>query len=317
MNSILCMITVSFFVLLFVMAIACVGLFIGISGLLHTSSWKGKIGILLSIFVFIGCCTSAAIFLIRSNKVILQESLFQAALAGDAAKVSALIGKGADINAKQVYGSTLLVFSIETGDFRMFETLVEAGANVNDQCMDSYRHEKLTPLEMILVRSYYSWLKRKGFDYKAAVKLLLDHGAGFDFDAKDSMGKCCVQNAIEKNQIEILRLMLDNGADIHVQNENGGVLHWAIQRQASMPIVELLLSYHADVNAKNRYGNTPLHSAVIDGRKDVVLLLIKNGADISAKNKQGMTALEWAKKEQKVDGLMRRQETIDLLEQRD
>lgn len=298
--------------LVVIVSVSLATLIIGILGILKTPSLKGKMGILLSILIFIGCCSAMIIFLVNSNREDLHEALFRAALTGNSAKAKELVAKGADIDGTGRDGFTLLRRSIVRGDFQMFKTLVEAGANVNDRWIGRFGDEKQTPIQLVLERSYYH--ARNEFDYDA-VKLLIEYGAKFDFNAKGRWRKTCLQNTIEKRQSEILKLMLDNGANINFQNDAGGVLHWAIGRRAARAMIELLLAHNADVNAKNSRSDTPLHLAVFGRRKDVVSLLIGKGADVSVRNDRNMTALELAQSRQK-PGSTNMQEIIDLLEQK-
>ncbi|MCX5634666.1 MAG: ankyrin repeat domain-containing protein [Planctomycetota bacterium] len=279
-------------------------LILGIFGIWKAPSVKSKIGVLLCILVLGGCCSAAIIFLVKSNKEELQEALFQAAINGNGTKVKEMVAKGADINGTNNDGSTLLHNAIEAGNFPMFKALLEAGADIDGSRI----------LQLVLERSHNPWLKRREFDYDAAVKLLLSHGAKFDFNAKDGHRRTCFQNAVENNQIEILKLMLDNGADINLQND-GGVLHWAIGHQAPIEIIALLMEHNPDVNTKNSTGDTPLHSAVYHLRKDVILVIVENGADVSIRNNRNMTALELARTLKKSHS-GNYQEIIDLLEQK-
>ena len=60
-------------------------------------------------------------------------------------------------------------------------------------------------------------------------------------------------------------------------------------------IMKMLLENGADINLTNEQNMTPLHYAVICGGKDAVSLLLENGADTSIRTKEGQTALDIAK----------------------
>ena len=62
-------------------------------------------------------------------------------------------------------------------------------------------------------------------------------------------------------------------------------------------VVRLLLENGADIGAKNKYGWTALTKATIWRREAVVRLLLENRADIEAKNKKERTALDKAASE--------------------
>ncbi len=61
----------------------------------------------------------------------LNEQLYEAVRAGDAAQVRALLDRGADVNAKFRYGATALFKAAEKGDLAVVKLLLERGADVN------------------------------------------------------------------------------------------------------------------------------------------------------------------------------------------
>jgi uncharacterized protein len=103
--------------------------------------------------------------------------------------------------------------------------------------------------------------------------------------------------------VEIVRLLLDAGADIEADEINwigGKPLHWASEHEPGT--VELLLERGANVNARivkadsDFFGATPL---IMNARQkndcsEVTTMLLAAGADISATDGEGRTALEHA-----------------------
>jgi outer membrane protein assembly factor BamB len=63
----------------------------------------------------------------------LAEELWAAARAGDAARITTALDKGADVNAKTRYGATALTFAAGKGDIAIVKLLVSRGADVNTQ----------------------------------------------------------------------------------------------------------------------------------------------------------------------------------------
>jgi len=101
--------------------------------------------------------------------------------------------------------------------------------------------------------------------------------------------------ATENGHIEIVSLLVSNGANVNVQDcYNGTPLHIIALGFGTIEIAQLLISRGADVNAKNKNGNTPLHNAVQNRTVEVVRLLVSKGADVNAKNKNGNTPTDIA-----------------------
>ena len=63
----------------------------------------------------------------------LAEELWAATRAGDAARVTAALDTGADVNAKTRYGATALSFAADRGNVELVKLLLARGANVNAQ----------------------------------------------------------------------------------------------------------------------------------------------------------------------------------------
>ena len=98
--------------------------------------------------------------------------------------------------------------------------------------------------------------------------------------------------------LKVAQLLIDHGADLTMGVEgpiNGGwtALHFATW-QKSQDIVEFLLANGADVNAKARRSSTPLHLAALTGDVSIARLLIKHGALTNLENNEGETPLQKA-----------------------
>lgn len=67
----------------------------------------------------------------QSSKQELNDQLFEATRKGDVAAVTALLDKGADVNAKFRYGTTALFKAAERGHVAVVKLLLDRGADVN------------------------------------------------------------------------------------------------------------------------------------------------------------------------------------------
>jgi Protein kinase domain/Ankyrin repeats (3 copies)/Ankyrin repeat len=95
-----------------------------------------------------------------------------------------------------------------------------------------------------------------------AVKSLLDRGVSPN--AKDASGSTLIHYAVTNNQVDIARLLIDRGADIHAHYGEDGhtVLHLAVLHQDGH-MTNLLLSRKADPNTRDNFKLTPLHVAIL------------------------------------------------------
>ena len=102
--------------------------------------------------------------------------------------------------------------------------------------------------------------------------------------------------------VRTCKIALESGLfDVNMQNEYvRTALDYAVDRE-DYNTVKLLLDNGADVNMKNKYGITALMYAVYREDYNTVKLLLDNGADVNMKNKYGRTALDYAKEYERTE----------------
>ena len=123
------------------------------------------------------------------------------------------------------------------------------------------------------------------------VKLLLDKGANINI-ADDGGTTALIEAADEDGPqyTAIVKLLIARGADIHADND-AAILRAA--RGAAPEVVRLLLSKGAPVNARSKdyYNSTVLMEATSGGSTQTVEMLLAAGADVKATDDKGETAL--------------------------
>ena len=97
----------------------------------------------------------------------------------------------------------------------------------------------------------------------------------------------CMKIAVFNDRIELVKLLIDYGADIHAKNDC--VLSESIiKNKDSFDIVKFLIENGANIS--NKYDDTtPLIVSVHYGHPDIVKLLLENGADIHALDDYALT----------------------------
>jgi ankyrin repeat protein len=190
-----------------------------------------------------------------------------------------------------------------TLDVEKIRQLLDAGEDVNAKDADKNNDRETPLIHAIRPYSKIKWnsvgnaqIGVKDWIYAdniEVVTLLLDRGA--DVNAKDEDGNTPLIVALsnpQTNDLNVIKLLLDRGADINAKNNDGRTaLTYAMDED--IPVIRLLLDRGADVNAKDKDGDTPLmRSAGYNGNCTAVKLLLERGAEINATNKEGKTALD-------------------------
>ena len=99
--------------------------------------------------------------------------------------------------------------------------------------------------------------------------------------------------------------MLREGMPVDVSNMIGDT---ALQNATAFnrtDVIKRLVDEGADVNRQTRYGkNTPLHMAADCNQTEAVRLLLDNGADINLENNGNKTPLQVARKGSEIESLL-------------
>ena len=107
----------------------------------------------------------------------------------------------------------------------------------------------------------------------------------------DKMSLLSLAAARPEIRIEIIRLLLEGGAEVDSRDRcDVTPLHYA-SRIGRNDVVNLLISYGADVNAKDAHDITALHLASFNGHVEIVKTLLEHGADVNTKDAIGDTPL--------------------------
>lgn len=172
---------------------------------------------------------------------------------------SLLVRKGADKTARvSGSGATALILGVEKGNIGIVSQLVR-----ERDLLNAADHNGMTALMLAV-----------GKRYDEPAKLLLQ-SKGIQVNAKDNRGRTALMYAIAAGHLEMVRLLLTNGARIDAtDNDGASALHHAVERHYP-DIVKELLSKGADINAKTKLNRTPLDMAV-SKEDDVMVNLLKH-----------------------------------------
>lgn len=150
--------------------------------------------------------------------------------------------------------------------------------------------ESRSVLPLTRDKEIYSFLSNAvSLKYPLITKLLLEKFQKLKFPV--TVGEPLIFTAIEKQDIETVKILLDQGMDVNckksVSNEKNaksyGVLHSAV-KQGNLEIVKLLVNHGADVSMKDEEGNAPVHTAFEGEFLEIIKFLVQRGADINSTN---------------------------------
>jgi len=100
---------------------------------------------------------------------------------------------------------------------------------------------------------------------------------GFDRNKKDDLGQTPLHRAVNYESVEIIELLIMEGADVNAINNDGESPMFMVSSY-DIRIIKLLLEYGADPNIKNDVGRTILDEVYEGNVTDIIELLQSHGA---------------------------------------
>jgi ankyrin repeat protein len=189
--------------------------------------------------------------------------LHVAAQAGDLESVKLLLPKTTDgINVKENYDYTPLFFAAESGKANVVEYLLNNGADANIPDAG-----KRVPLHVAAQTG----------DMESVKLLLPKTTGGINFKGNDNYTPLFF--AAESSKANVVKYLLDNGADANIDCYGDLPLHVAVQAGDLESAKLLLPKTKGGMNVKGDWDMTPLFFAAQKGKANIVEYLLNNGAD--------------------------------------
>ena len=114
-------------------------------------------------------------------------------------------------------------------------------------------------------------------------------------NAKNGYGYTALIDASKNGDLEKVKLLIENGANIEAKDNNGDTALILASYYRRLEIVKYLVEKGANINATNDNGWTSLMYASKYGELETIKYLLENGTDVNIKNKNGNAALDLAK----------------------
>jgi len=242
---------------------------------------------------------------VDAQDLIGRTPLFNAVRSGDLECVVHILS--CHPNRRLKWNKDAFLHSITDYDFRKYQSIVKAfvehgfkitrhdsnNADLFSSAMEN-RHCDIVESFFLLEGSLMPFEKASdsGLLFDAVVdlnmtRLLLKYGADVKKYPKILFRSLDVDDGISKETTEIVRELLDHGANIEEINwKDKTILYRAIEKNA-LDVARLLLERGANVNAQSVGGWAPLHVAAKNGLEEAVDLCLEFGADVNLKSKYG------------------------------
>ena len=213
--------------------------------------------------------------------------LMHAAAFGNVETLELLIDAGADVNARNAFDATALLWGAR--DPAKAKLLIARGAGVN-----SPSKQGRTPLMLASLAHGGS----------SVVALMLEKGA--DVGARDKRGETALGLAATIGEVQTMRLLLAKGADPQAANGKGETPIILATKSKQTEAVRLLIQKRVDVNVASTSFNTvrhgpiamvkltALHRAAAFGPVEMVRELLEAGANVNARDSRDLTPLIFA-----------------------
>ena len=113
--------------------------------------------------------------------------------------------------------------------------------------------------------------------------------------ALDGKGKTPLHAAVTYQKLDMMPILLENGADINSKDMTGMTpLHVAAMLGRPEEATWLLV-HGADPQITDEFGDTPLHTAIVFGRGQIIKVLVAHGIAPDTQNANGETPVAIAK----------------------
>jgi ankyrin repeat protein len=116
-----------------------------------------------------------------------------------------------------------------------------------------------------------------------------------DLDAKDIQGCSVLAIAVASSSLELVRICIEKGADIHTKDlKDNTLLHAAVKNSSHLRVLKLLVEMGLPFDATNNFGETPLHVCVSLNDMKAAKILLNCNPNTVIRNNNGKSALHLA-----------------------
>lgn len=198
------------------------------------------------------------------------------------------------LDTTTVDGKNSLFYAVDNGSKDLVQFLVEGGISASPEITNS------DGMNLLHYSAYHGKLDTTAYLLQCWREVLGENEAAYlqAINARDSKGVTPLLYASQNNFLNLICLLVDNGADCNIGDAEGRTcLHYAT-KSASYELVKFFLENGANPNYKDLNGKTPMHYAE---DSQLVKLLLKSGANPDEVDKNLRTPLFDAIEEGRLD----------------
>ncbi|KAF3165410.1 hypothetical protein TWF788_000761 [Orbilia oligospora] len=222
------------------------------------------------------------------DKITIDNSFEQAAVHGHCEVLRLLLKKGATLVAvEDGFRKAILGGHYQVVEFLLSKGVTNAAIGNGLKVAASLGSSKITKLllesgaDIDTSDTNIALLNAISKGHLPIAELLLTHGA--NPNTQGDYGNA-LNTAVSNLDCEMIKVLLNNGADINAINQDHGTALYVAARmaQANPDVIKLLLNFGAEINAQGGEHGYALSAAVGSNNKDIVELLLSSGADVNA-----------------------------------
>ena len=215
--------------------------------------------------------------------------------------IKLLLQYKADINYKTPAKRTPLMIATQLGNVDIVKLLIENKASTKTEIpliFISIEHKKKEMIDFYLPKTDVNTVSQ--YDNLLTISIIAQDVDIFKkilpktkhlINKKSPGGIYPLFLSISLGNVEIIKLLLESGADINIKNENGETpLNMAIIQGGNPELIDLLLKFKANPNTQGYYNMSALMIATQYKRPQIIKKLLPI-SDIYLKNNMGETAL--------------------------
>lgn len=195
-------------------------------------------------------------------------ALIIAADSGDGELIDILIKLGANVNIKDEESKTALMRAAYRGNKNIVQKLIACGADVNF----------LGYLENFTQKTFFQVIVQTG--RKEIIEILIKY---IDVNEKSGYGGTALSMAITHRYADIVKFLIENGADVNLQNNEGNTALMSVadlpnhahetQVDLTLEIINILIHYGAKIEMQDANGQTALDKSIKAGHPKIIDLL--------------------------------------------